>query len=92
MIKYTKKMKKIFLLISIFTVFLLVSCSGSSSKKLTVKFDTQGGNKIADVLVLKLEKINLPTPQKENNTFDGWYTNTSYTGDKLPSEYIVLVI
>ena len=49
--------------------------------KYTVTFDTKGGNTIAPVTVKEGEKVTEPTtaPTKEGFTFDGWYTDDTYT-------------
>ena len=49
--------------------------------KYTVTFDTKGGNTIAPVTVKEGEKVAEPTtaPTKEGFTFDGWYTDDTYT-------------
>ena len=50
-------------------------------QKYTVTFDTKGGNAIAPVTVKEGEKVAEPTtaPTKEGFTFDGWYTDDTYT-------------
>ena len=46
-----------------------------------VTFDSQGGSEVLPMTVNAGEQIgSLPAdPTKENQTFDGWYTNTTYT-------------
>ena len=46
-----------------------------------VTFDSQGGSEVAPMTVNAGEQIgSLPAdPTKENQTFDGWYTNTTYS-------------
>ena len=42
----------------------------------TIKFNTQGGNSIDDRVMEPYKKYNtLPTPEKEGNTFIGWFTD-----------------
>ena len=52
-----------------------------TENKYTITFDTKGGNTIAPVTVKEGEKVSEPTPAptKEGFTFDGWYTDDTYT-------------
>ena len=52
-----------------------------TENKYTVTFDTKGGNTIAPVTVKEGEKVAEPSPlpTKEGFTFDGWYTDDTYT-------------
>ena len=47
----------------------------------TVRFETNGGGPVGDVIVLKNTAVNRPTPDptKTGYTLDGWYTNTGLT-------------
>lgn len=42
-------------------------------KTYTVKFDSQGGNKIADVKVEENSQVSEPTVNRDGYTLDGWY-------------------
>ncbi len=45
----------------------------------TVSFDTNGGSEIASVQVEDGKKVSKPAdPTKDNCTFDGWYTSSTY--------------
>ena len=45
----------------------------------TVTFDAQGGETIADRSVEENTAVGeLPTPEKEHSSFDGWYTDTNW--------------
>ena len=47
-----------------------------------MKFNTMGGNTINDVSICVTcppETINLPTPQRDGYTFDGWYADLELT-------------
>ena len=52
-----------------------------TENKYTVTFDTKGGNTIAPVTVKEGEKVSEPTPAptKEGLTYEGWYTEETYT-------------
>ena len=52
-----------------------------TENKYTITFDTKGGNTIAPVTVKEGEKVAEPSslPTKEGFTFDGWYTDDTYT-------------
>lgn len=80
-------MKKLFLLLASFTVLLLTSCSPTQA---VVKFETNGGNSIKDVIATKNTKIILPTPSRDDNFFKGWYLDSSFKGEKLNVSYLVL--
>ena len=57
------------------------------SSDYTVKFETNGGDAIDDIKVKKGESLTLPTPTRENYVFDGWYTNSGFSGDALEGLY-----
>lgn len=53
---------------------------GGSTSSYTVKFETNGGSKIANKSVSKKKTLAEPTaPTKEGYTFDGWYTDAELT-------------
>jgi uncharacterized repeat protein (TIGR02543 family) len=52
----------------------------------TVSFETNGGN-IISPMVYSGEALDLPTPQKAGNIFDGWYDNVDLTGTSVVSPY-----
>ena len=55
----------------------------------TISFNSQGGSAVEDIVRYENQAIgNLPIPTKENNFFDGWYTNTEYT-QKISENTIV---
>lgn len=51
-----------------------------------VSFNTNGGTTYANV-TYKGNSIALPTPEKLDYTFEGWYENSNYSGTKLDSLY-----
>lgn len=54
------------------------SQTSSPGSKLKVNFNSNGGSEITAVTVNPGETLStLPTPQKENNAFIGWYTDNS---------------
>ena len=57
-----------------------ISVGGGGSTHFTVKFETNGGTKIDDKRVMRLEKLDWPTvPTKVGFTFDGWYKDEACT-------------
>ena len=55
-----------------------------------VTFETNGGNSIDPVTVVKGETLDpLPTPEKEGDTFLGWYTDSSLTKQFIEESKIV---
>jgi len=62
----------------------------------TVTFDTDGGNTVSPIQVLKTEAAgDLPTPTKSNSNFDGWYTaknggGTEFTKTTVPTANITV--
>ena len=67
----------IFLSLSVFLLFL-ASCVNPQTQ-ITIKFNTNGGNVIEDMIVSSTSSsVNLPTPVKEGSTFDGWFTDSEF--------------
>ena len=53
---------------------------------IVIKFNTDGGNTIEDMVVTKGEAFNLPTPVKEGYKFLGWFEGeTAYTDAETSS-------
>ena len=53
---------------------------GGGVSRYTVKFDTNGGTKVANKTVSRNAKLTEPaTPAKDGYTFDGWYTDKELT-------------
>ena len=60
------------LLVIVLFVFMLAGCIGEAST-FTVKFDSQGGTEVANVVIEKGKEIKLPEPPtKEGYAFGGW--------------------
>ncbi len=60
-----------------FSIFVLTSCNG---EKLTVKFETNGGAPIQEIVVDKDTTLeDIPTPVKEGYEFKGWYFDTNFS-------------
>ena len=78
-------MKKIIrlalLLISLLTVFSLVSCE----KTYDVLFELNGGTMEEDIeMTCELGEVyTLPKPVKEGFVFEGWYRNSDFTGSSM---------
>lgn len=54
----------------------VILCSSTSEDNITIKFDTDGGEKVEPIVICEGcddVKISLPIPKKENNIFIGWY-------------------
>lgn len=51
-----------------------------------VTFNSNGGTSYASV-TYKGDSIALPIPEKLDYIFEGWYTNSNYTGEKLGTHY-----
>ena len=50
--------------------------SGKNENAVTVKFDTQGGTQINDIVIEKGDNVPKPNdPEKVGYTFDGWYAD-----------------
>ncbi len=53
-------------------------------EKVIVKFDSCGGSDVVDQTIVKGSALeSLPEPTRENCTFDGWYDNKDYSGEKV---------
>ena len=82
------KKKLVLLLAALMMITVLVvsvSCNGDSkqeaTKKVTLTFDTQGGNKITALSVdagSTVKKSKIKTPTRTGYQFLGWYTDTTY--------------
>lgn len=55
-------------------------------KEWSITFDTNGGNKLDPVKVVDGKEITLPTPVKEGNDFDGWYSDKDFK-NKVSTKY-----
>ena len=56
-------------------LFGFVSCGNNSSTKYTITFDGNGGTVSETTIQVEAGKTaNLPTPEKENKSFLGWFT------------------
>ncbi len=62
------------------------------TNKITIGFNTNGGEQIASYTVNKGSKVKLPVPVRNGYTFVGWYkNNVHYTSDTVFNESIILV-
>ena len=80
-----KKIKKVLLTVSLIGAFacstaLLASCGG---KKVGISFNTNGATAIDEVKVASGEEVTLPVPTRDGYRFDGWYTNSDFSGDPV---------
>ena len=61
-----------------------IAC-GKSGKdgKISYSFNTDGGTAIEDVKVEKGEEYEWPIPVKEGYSFEGWFTDASFSGNPV---------
>lgn len=60
--------------------------------KVTIGFNTNGGEQLSSITVNKGSKVNLPTPVRNGYTFVGWYKNYQhYTNNIEFNDDIILV-
>ncbi len=57
-----------------------------AGEKYIIKFVSNGGTEYNDLEVVG-QTVILPTPEKENAEFVGWYDNENFEGEKLETEY-----
>ena len=68
------------LLAALVLMLSLTSCKG----KFEVSFDTLGGVTIDTASIEQGKEYELPTDVKRDGySFEGWYTNSSFTGEKV---------
>jgi len=58
----------------------LIVCGGSEIK---VSFETNGAEKIAPITAKEGKEVALPTPQREDYRFDGWYLTSDFSGEAV---------
>ena len=56
------------------------------NKKITITFDTAGGNEMSALTVKKGENVTLDTPIKEGYVFEGWYHNEQKVNNPISFE------
>ncbi|HKM29866.1 MAG TPA: InlB B-repeat-containing protein, partial [Bacilli bacterium] len=72
--KASLKLFKLIALLFFLLLPALVSCKAQETASYCLVFDTNGGNLISNSCVSKGSKVSsLPTPQRSNFIFDGWY-------------------
>ena len=65
-------------------IIIIILLFGGKKEYVTISFNTDGGNEIADVEVEKGKTTTLPTPKKDSYTFSGWYLNS----EKISNDYV----
>ena len=65
--------KKITTISVLFFVFALIGCS--FSEEYEVRFETNGGTSVSNIIVEAGSVIEAPQTSKEGHTLDGWYTS-----------------
>lgn len=70
-------MKKLLYLVLLFsTIFLVIGCKKG---EYVIKFESNGGSAIADLVVKAEDNVTKPTdPVKENYSFAGWYIDSKF--------------
>ena len=64
----------------------------TDTNKITIGFNTNGGEQISSYTVNKGSKVKLPVPVRNGYTFVGWYKNNiHYTSDTVFNDSIILV-
>lgn len=65
------------------TVVTLSACTTDEEKSLTIKFETNGGTEINDMIVTEanIATVVIPTTTQEGKNFVAWYTNADLTAD-----------
>ncbi len=64
----------------VYLKYTKVSSGGGGTSSYTVKFETNGGNKISNKSVRRNNTLAEPTaPTKDGFTFEGWYTDKEFT-------------
>ena len=79
------KKKTLFIMIAITLILIaiIIVLLLTGDKKVTISFNSNGGDKIASIKIRKGHTTSLPTPKKENETFEGWYLED----EKVDSNY-----
>src|SRR5690606_34328577 len=75
-------MKKLILLFLLMPI--LTSCEIG---KPLIEFESNGANHISPIEFLGIE--NLPSPEKEGHTFEGWYLDNGLTNKLIDDEQII---
>ena len=66
-------------ILALIIVIIILLLTGG--KKITITFDTDGGNEIASIQIKKGSKTILPKPTKDEYIFDGWYMDNTKVDD-----------
>ena len=78
-----KLFKKLCFLFIITLVLIIITACGDK-KEIVVKFDTQGGSQIEDIILEKDDSgdFKLPdNPKKDGYRFDGWYSDINFQNE-----------
>ena len=77
------------LLLIIVCLTMGVACSAGDGNFYTVKFESNGGTQYSEVVAEGGTRVNLPTPEKTDSEFVGWYLNPEFEGDIASGAYAV---
>ena len=91
-----KKFSILLVILAMFSALILVSCSGEETpepdengggttvEKVTITFNTDGGDPLESLSIEKGKDATLPTPTRAGYSFDGWYLgNTPWDGKSV---------
>lgn len=81
-----KKLKTPFLLVLLVILGALFVLAACGDDKVTLRFETNGGEQIQSVTVAKGEEYTLPQPKERKGfVFDGWYLDDNFDGSAVTS-------
>ncbi len=91
-----KKLSILLVILAVLSALILVSCSGEETpesgdngggttvEKVTITFNTDGGDPLESLSIEKGKDATLPTPTRAGYSFDGWYLgNTPWDGKSV---------
>ncbi len=91
-----KKLSILLVILAVLSALILVSCSGEETpepdengggttvEKVTITFNTDGGDPLESLSIEKGKDAVLPTPTRAGYSFDGWYLgNTPWDGKSV---------
>ena len=76
-------------IVLVLAMTILTSCTGGSSQRYEVAFESNGGTTYYSVRAREGDGIILPVPEKQGYEFVGWYDNSSFSGEMLTHTYYI---
>ncbi len=77
--------KKILTCILLFASAICLVLAGCSTKDVKLSFETNGGAPIEEIVAVVGDEVQLPTPEREGYSFEGWYENADLSGNAVTS-------